>query len=215
MNDYKIFSESEFNKRVEMFWNLMVKPEFPDWNCVKIDHDRAKRRTNNLGMSHSKWRNGVQIPSRLSFSYRMLDGRFNIEDVDDTIKHEIGHSLDVLRNGRSSGHGANFKKIAKEFDFNDGTIFKQIRQSEISDLIINAEYKYYFVCEHCGKAYKHKRKNKDISYIMKIGHMVKFFSCGKCKHDAFTLYHFPKGIEAGTEVDYEAYYNMFGGIKIS
>lgn len=111
--EYKVFTESEFNKRVKLFWDIMIKSEFPNHRCPEIQHDRAKRKTRNLGTAHYN-------PLKLSFSFRMLDGRFYLKDVDDVIKHEIGHLLAYFRYGKRQGHNEKFKKIAKEFGFNGG-----------------------------------------------------------------------------------------------
>lgn len=213
MPNYKIFTEEEFNKRVKLFWDLMIKLEFPEWDCVLIEHDISKRRTSNLGMAHYKRNNGKIVPDKMSFSYRMLDGRYTLKYIDNVIRHEIGHLLALLRHGKRCGHNHLFKEIAKEFDFN-GKTTTTMEKSEIYDKVKYAEYKYFLICE-CGWEWKDKRAKGVVRKMMNSKSTKLICACPRCKDDSkFSLYHFPNGIEAGTEVDYEAYYNMFGGTKI-
>lgn len=217
MNDYKIFTYDEFNKRVEFWWDIMVLKEFKDFKCVPIKHDIAKRRTNNLGMAHYKKENNKVIPSHLSFSFRLLDGRYTLNFVDSIIRHEIGHHLNTLRNGYSrDSHGGNFKKIAKEFDFNGTSRLNNIKvhHSEIYDEIVAKRYKYFLVCD-CGKEYKFEKSNKLIKSIIKRNSTKLQMACHRCnRDDRFALYIFKDGVKTATEIDYEAYYNLMGGEKI-
>lgn len=144
MKNYKIFTYDEFNERVKLWWNLMVEPEF-NIGCVSIEHDIAKRRTSNLGKAHYERTNGKVKPSKLSFSFRLLDGRYTIELIDDIIKHEIWHHLDTLRNGYSrESHGHKFRQIAEEFSFNgSATIDLKNYTSDIYLSIIEKEYKFF------------------------------------------------------------------------
>lgn len=152
-NTSKIFSEQEFNKRVETFWNLMVIPEFPNKECPAIEHDRAKRRTRNLGKAHYR-------PIKLSFSYRMLDGRFLLEDIDDVIKHEIGHLLAYFRYGEQQGHNENFKKIAREFGFNGMTSTSMTKVEGFKEKNPKKQIpKYRVYCTHCGSEWYKYRKS--------------------------------------------------------
>lgn len=154
-NTSKIFTESEFNERVKMYWNLMVEPEFPDNKCPLIEHDREKRRTNNFAKVNYK-------PIRISFSYRMLDGRFILEHIDDVIKHEIGHLLAYFRYGKRQGHNANFKKIAREFGFNGTATFNIKLVEGFKEEILNKttqDAKYRVYCTKCDREWFKNRKS--------------------------------------------------------
>lgn len=216
--DYKIFTEEEFNQRVELFWKLMVQSEFPDIECLPIEHDRAKRRTSNLGMAHFNIKYGdtkLITLDKLSFSFRVLDGRFTLRCIDETIKHEIGHCLHVLRFGDMDNHDKEYIKIAEEFDFDYlGTTSEAEDASEIYHTIINKNLKYVLMCS-CGQTYAYGRKRAMISRMIKKGHAIGQVACHKCGNDKLTLYIFENGIIYDlSKVDCELYYQTFGGVKL-
>ena len=166
MKTSKVFTENEFNEKVKMYWKLMITPQFKDIECPPIEHDRAKRRTNNLGKAH-------YAPSmKFSFSFRMLDGRFSVDTIDDIIKHEVGHFLAKFRYGFRQGHNENFKKIAREFGFNGGAtadiqIVEGFKETSVTKKVIQrspsvAKYRVY--CTSCGKEWFKSRKSKLINY---------------------------------------------------
>lgn len=164
--NYKIFTIEEFNKRVHLFWDLMIKPEFPEWECVPIEHDIAKRMTRTLGYAECIEVNNLMIPNSFKFSYSVLDGRYTLDSIQNIIKHEIGHHLEVLRHGKLSGHGVVFHEIAKEFDFTPYAQANNLKHSEIHTSILMKESKYYLICE-CGHGHYSTIKAKWVNRIIK------------------------------------------------
>lgn len=167
MSKAKVFTYDEFNERVKFFWELMVKPDFPNKECPPIQHDIHKRKTNNLGMAHYK-------PIKLSFSYQLLDGRYLLEDVDNVIKHEIGHLYCYFKYDKGQGHNSNFKKIAKKFGFS-GTCGIDMRTVDgVIDYPTPKKPKYRVYCPVCD--YEDFRVNKSNiikhpnDYICPCGH---------------------------------------------
>lgn len=223
MSDYKIFTEEEFKQRVKLFWDLMIKTEFASQDTYIIKFK------NNDNFGSWCWNDKRE----LAFGRGLLYGRYALWFVDDVIKHEIGHVLDYMRNGFKTRkkkvrggyswdmHGAHYKKISTEFDFcpqsrkSTSNLCKNGIPAENPDYKEDLRmYKYFLVCK-CGYERKAIRKKGIMSRMYRDKSTKLQMACPNCKRDdSFTLYHFPKGIESGTEVNYEAYYNMFGGIKI-
>jgi Holliday junction resolvasome RuvABC DNA-binding subunit len=86
--------------------------------------------------------------------------------------------------------------------------------SEIYVAVINKNHEYILVC-NCGQTYAYDRKRAIISRMIKKGHAVGQVACHKCKNDKLTLYIFENGIISDlSNVDYELYYQTFGGIKL-
>lgn len=212
--DYKIFTYEEFDVLVKHWWDIMIKSEFPHVECVPIRHDIYKRRTRNLGFATYKRVDGKPIPYELSFSFRLLDGRFKLEVVIDVIKHEASHHLDLLRNGKMSSHGKPFQKIAQEFgfDYHGSTEITDDEKSEIYDLIVTDtthDYKYFLVCD-CGVEYRYKKKVKFINSIIKRGNTKLQCACHKCnRDDGFTLYIMDTEIDVRNS-DYKEQYKLNG-----
>ena len=111
--NYKIFTEAEFKQRVQLFWSLIIKSEFPNTDLKKIE---IKKDSNVLA---SAYRSSL----KLVFSKSFLDGTYRLGFVDDIIKHEICHIYDDLKhggyrykNGRRLIHDKVFKNICKKFE---------------------------------------------------------------------------------------------------
>lgn len=211
--NYKIFTYEEFDALVKHWWEIMILKEFPEVKCVPIKHDVHKRRTSNLGKATYKRVDGGFIPWELSFSFRLLDGRYKLSFVEDIIKHEIGHQLDLLRNGKSSSHGKPFQQIAEEFGFNySGKANITINDmSEIWEGVVREAnkklYKYFLVCD-CGSEYKYENRTKIISSIIKRGNTKYQCRCHMCKSDdKFTLYIVKDGVGVD-DSDYKEQYKL-------
>ena len=170
MNKVRTLTEQEFNARVQKYWETMVTSSYPTFPCPPVQHDRAKRRTNNLGMAHYS-------PIQLSFSYRLLDGRYNLVDIDDVIKHEIGHLLAYHMYGDCQGHNAKFKQLGRKFGFNAAPTSSIKTITGFKDPKPPKKYKYKVTCPGCNVVWLKTRatnitKNPQI-YFCSCG-------CGKC-----------------------------------
>lgn len=88
-----------------------------------------------------------------------------VDEVRDTILHEIAHALDFMRHG-SSNHGPRWKAICREIGARPVRCGKTLNVEKI-------ESPYLLKCtsDECGKVYPRYRKTRT-SYI-----------CGKCRHD--------------------------------
>lgn len=119
----------------------------------KFEFDRAKRR-----FGCCKYRTKTIT---LSTDLTLLN---KIEDVQDTILHEIAHALVGPRNG----HNAVWKAKAMEIGCKPERCYS-------SDKVNTPRAKYEAVCHGCNKVHKRHRKPKRIS------------SCGKCSGGRFNL----------------------------
>ena len=106
--DWKIFTEYEIEERTKFWWDIIITPEFPGIPYPSFYHDRAKRRTRNLGTA-------CRRDHEIGYSFRLYDGRFKLDFVDGVIKHEVLHHLEFLRYG-DSVHNSRFKALLRKYD---------------------------------------------------------------------------------------------------
>lgn len=92
-----------------------------------------------------------------------LTKRNKLEDVKDTILHEIAHALDYEDRGKSD-HSEHWKRWARKVGADDSRCYD-------GDKINGVEYKYYDYCPNCGqKSGRHRARS----------HKKLLASCGQC-----------------------------------
>ena len=114
--------------------------------------DNAKKR-----FGQCKWGSGEYVIS-LSRHLTLLNG---VDQVRDTILHEIAHALDVNDRGYSN-HDANWRQIALRIGCNGERCYS-------SKEVVQPESKYTVKCTNCNNEFKAMRKPRRSSN-----------ACGRC-----------------------------------
>lgn len=162
MKDYTIYTEQQFiNKTVEL-WNQIVKPKFPEQECVKIIIN--KRLTSTYGRAHYKRCRSKRIPGHLDFSSQLLDGRYTTDAVENVIKHEILHHFACLIYEESCSHDYRWLDLAEEY----GVIPKSHWDCDKSSIyydVMKSKYKYKVYCVSCDNEWFYKKENRSVKYV--------------------------------------------------
>lgn len=118
-----------------------------------VCNGRLKKSAGKAKYSRARKEYGIEISSFV------LDDRYPIKDLRNTICHELIHIVDYYKSGRSSGHGGYWLECANEFN------------NVYSELIGNIQR--YMSAEECAVADKIRPKKTYICKCEKCGHLFK------------------------------------------
>lgn len=155
-------SEAQFKGRV----NLVVKTFFesqgmePKYLPITFANDQGEH-----GSFH--YRNNESY--KLSFNRLLLVGAYDIDEVDETIAHEVVHFLVFEKGHKRETHGKIFQKYFKELL---GFEYRGVRRKSRDLDVVVKHSKYAVRCKKCGNVVARSRMSKLITDYM-------FYTC-KC-----------------------------------
>lgn len=114
----------------------------------------------------------------INISSRLLDDSVDIKRLEDTMLHELLHSVPGCMN-----HGAKWKMYAEKVNRAYGYNIKRGASCEEQGVTppTPSEYKYNVTCDHCGTTWNMSRKRDWFS--RPHGSAI----CPHCKHRDFTI----------------------------
>jgi predicted SprT family Zn-dependent metalloprotease len=171
MKDYVIFTQENFIARVRMCIQLLSTEL-----GVKLNFDipiSISNMSKCLGYFQSQGKKSL----KLNFSSTLLDGRYTLRFVEDTIKHETCHYLLFEMTKVSHKHDYMFKDMCRRVGCNGSAKIKAELSSLGRELVEDSKVnsKYVVKCLKCGNMSYYDKEIKVVKYT----HLYRC-KCGSC-----------------------------------
>lgn len=165
----KVFTKEEFIQRARLIEKVLFQTFGFEENNLPIEFNKT---ASEYGCFY--YRNGKA--DKITYCSAYLDGIYELDDIDDTIAHELIHQLIFEHVDKKETHGRIFRKYYKEFTGREYD--KSNKSQEIPVEMLKKSYKHVFKCDGCGKVVTRTRASR-------FTKNYKFYTCGNCG-DTFT-----------------------------
>jgi len=165
MNDYLILSQKNFTERVKMCIEIFASECDLAEPLTSIPIEISTRMT--IGHGYFQYRGKEAL--KLKFTDKMLDGRWNIDYVDEIIKHEVIHYLLFKLGYYKESHGIMFQKYCRKLGCSLTTGHSNPIESSICNKITKSDPKsskkmYAVKCMNCGMRHERKTLSRVITH---------------------------------------------------
>jgi len=145
------FTEKDFIARVQMCINIHFKEEgLSTNNIIPIT---VSKMTKTMGYFQSRG----NTPLKLNFSYMLLNGAYDLDNVDEIVLHEVLHYMLHMQGYIRENHGSRFKAICRKHNCSLDGCSSSVQRTENYEEIIKKQSKYIIKCDTCGKLFYKNR----------------------------------------------------------
>ena len=161
----KVFTKEEFIQRARLIEKVLFESERAEIIHLPIVFSKS------TGEYGAFWFTNGRA-DRISYSKDFLVGAYELDDIDDTIAHELIHYLIYRDISKSETHGPIFREIYKRFTGRNYASSKHKKDTADESVLIEHS-KHAFKCEGCGQLILRSRASN-------FTKGYKHYTCGEC-----------------------------------